>query len=1037
MLEYRLDDLHWWDFEKLCQALLKAELSVGVEAWGGSGDWGNDAYCQAPLHYPGSALEQGPFQFQVKFVGGAHEAGAKLEARLVQAVRRECKRIKKRAHPPPRIYSLLTNAVPSPEVRRRIEDMIRAALPDCSMVVVHSGEDICSWLHSNPNVVRMFPQLLSHRDLSELLRRSGEARSQDALQAPPEPKPTPGLKRRLKKARAATRRHEADTALRLWEEVYQQARKEENRAEEVGARLNTALLLIEEEGRLDEAIEIVDSCLRLAATQQIGSKRSLLLQVIGEAHRIKGNRDLARGFLTAALEHAQSVASHLDEGFALLALSALEHEGKGGERVARSLELIESAYRAFSAEYLTGDTERRDSAKDGFAQCHCWKAEVLGHARLDEALAEWSRALALYEELGEGWAWNVGDTLLRRAQLVGRAGEPKLAFVDLDRAATIFEEHKHRVGLAKCYLEAGELLDRLGQREQAAEPFKLACLVASESRLDQRSSYFFFRYATKLLELRQYQGAEEILAALLDAPWLRREARLDVASQLCLAAKAAGDEEGSRSRLGHFLSLLQESLDTAVSAKERRQLLIRRGQCLADLERFEEALQSFRDAIGHLEAAGNKSGVVECWFHIRGIMQRLNDKEGEREASLKVLDLGGEENNPMLAALTLVGLAQLDIHDQQYSEASLLLERAKKLAPDNPVVDLVAADLNQKLPQFLPPDPARAEQSDQPPRRTLSDLLRELREWCITFPDKRKSILAVWYHIHRSELWNNFRSMLGAKFLICTPSASEFGRIRAAMLSHGDILAWATALPLRVTKLTKARGIDQVPVPDNFMFPAGVAVVTPQGSEHDRDPSAPVSSAKALLRPSKALPDRAYYVAFMRDPNNEVRPFFVGRKQIWMNSEVVKFMLEEPLEGRGHRMNICLPLTEGQEVPKLGRILQVSSEARAIPLFAGTLPQAYGVSSDCDAMVNLPRDTIPGRAARQLWMKLVLSCSEAPQEALGEFIKGMENLTSHGTDDQLQVRVYVLRFGEGPRQRVQPAVVLQGQTRAYAEDSAT
>jgi hypothetical protein len=76
MLEYRLDDLHWTDFEQLCQALLKARLGIGVEAWGGSGDWGNDAYCQASLCYPGSEVQEGPFQFQAKFVQGANAAGA-------------------------------------------------------------------------------------------------------------------------------------------------------------------------------------------------------------------------------------------------------------------------------------------------------------------------------------------------------------------------------------------------------------------------------------------------------------------------------------------------------------------------------------------------------------------------------------------------------------------------------------------------------------------------------------------------------------------------------------------------------------------------------------------------------------------------------------------------------------------------------------------------------------------------------------------------------------------------------------------------
>lgn len=124
MLEYRLDDLHWSEFEKLCQALLKARLSVGVEAWGGSGDWGNDAYCQASLRYPGSEVQEGPFQFQAKFVEGANAAGAKPKALLVAAVKRECERIRSRAIADPRVYSLLTNAGLSADLRKTVKDLI-------------------------------------------------------------------------------------------------------------------------------------------------------------------------------------------------------------------------------------------------------------------------------------------------------------------------------------------------------------------------------------------------------------------------------------------------------------------------------------------------------------------------------------------------------------------------------------------------------------------------------------------------------------------------------------------------------------------------------------------------------------------------------------------------------------------------------------------------------------------------------------------------------------------------------------------------
>ena len=51
-IRYNLDSLGWFQFEWLVQSLLKAELGIGVESWGGRGDWGRDAYSVGPLPFP-------------------------------------------------------------------------------------------------------------------------------------------------------------------------------------------------------------------------------------------------------------------------------------------------------------------------------------------------------------------------------------------------------------------------------------------------------------------------------------------------------------------------------------------------------------------------------------------------------------------------------------------------------------------------------------------------------------------------------------------------------------------------------------------------------------------------------------------------------------------------------------------------------------------------------------------------------------------------------------------------------------------------
>ncbi len=174
MIAYRLDDLGWFEFEQLIQAVTKARLGLGVEAWGGRGDWGRDAYFQGSLRYPAKEEATGRFIFQVKFVEEANAAGAKSDKLIAAAVNKECAKIKDylrggRWKEPPNFYSVFTNAPVSAPVRETLVTAMREALPKASCVI-HDGNDVCQWLRLSPEIVRSFPQLLSLRDLQEFLR---------------------------------------------------------------------------------------------------------------------------------------------------------------------------------------------------------------------------------------------------------------------------------------------------------------------------------------------------------------------------------------------------------------------------------------------------------------------------------------------------------------------------------------------------------------------------------------------------------------------------------------------------------------------------------------------------------------------------------------------------------------------------------------------------------------------------------------------------------------------------------------------------
>jgi hypothetical protein len=171
--EYRLDDLGWYQFERLCVALLKARHSAELEAWGGSRDIGRDAYCGGSLNYPNpGVLEEGPFVFQVKFVAGANAAGADPARALTKAVKAECELIKerlaKRLWLEPRYYTFLTNVSFSPKLRDETRRLIRTVLPR-AQIIATGGREISAILDNEPRVRMAYPQVLGLRDLRGLL----------------------------------------------------------------------------------------------------------------------------------------------------------------------------------------------------------------------------------------------------------------------------------------------------------------------------------------------------------------------------------------------------------------------------------------------------------------------------------------------------------------------------------------------------------------------------------------------------------------------------------------------------------------------------------------------------------------------------------------------------------------------------------------------------------------------------------------------------------------------------------------------------
>lgn len=176
MLRYRLDDLGWYHFEHLVQALLKADLGLAVQSWAGHDDNGCDAYSAVSLRFPDrNSATPGPFVFQIKFVQAANAPGAKWKESLLQAVRSEITRIEERRRRrvwlEPAHYVFLTNCPLTAATRRDLAARLSVSLPAATVTPL-GGTDVCSILDNHPELRRSFPEILSLRDLDELLADS-------------------------------------------------------------------------------------------------------------------------------------------------------------------------------------------------------------------------------------------------------------------------------------------------------------------------------------------------------------------------------------------------------------------------------------------------------------------------------------------------------------------------------------------------------------------------------------------------------------------------------------------------------------------------------------------------------------------------------------------------------------------------------------------------------------------------------------------------------------------------------------------------
>jgi len=350
---------------------------------------------------------------------------------------------------------------------------------------------------------------------------------------------------------------------------------------------------------------------------------------------------------------------------------------------------------------VSGDKEKQRAAKEGYAACHSWRAAIFDYLRIDDAMAEYARALDVFRDLGEDYEWDMADILFQRGDLQARADDPQLAWKDLLAASELFRKHDDQGREAECILGVAELLDKVGRRLESKGYYQAAASIAIQQNNRKKGAWILFRYACKLGELHEFEEAKTILNGLLGAGWLQPKQRLDVLKILCLNAKATGQQEELELHTKAAIEIIDGQIAEAKAADERRWLIISKGQMLEDLDEDERAIACFNRGIEAFEAVDDRQGLIECWSHIAEFMGKQKKRSEQREAYEKVLSLIGDDKDYFHLPMTLTMLAQLDIFEQRFEEARKLLDQAeqenKKLR--NPAVLLIVHDLRSKLPE--------------------------------------------------------------------------------------------------------------------------------------------------------------------------------------------------------------------------------------------------------------------------------------------------------------------------------------------------
>jgi tetratricopeptide (TPR) repeat protein len=791
------------------------------------------------------------------------------------------------------------------------------------------------------------------------------------------------------------------------------------------SHLAMALLHSDQDAKL--ARTHLDDCLALLATNNDDEQRADVLAQLAFAYEAQNDLEQSEAVQRQVVTLTRGLPDQRDLAGALIQLAW--NVGRQG-RTDEALQLNQEAYQLLTQ--LLHSRPNDDSNRDWFkyvytvlgnlffqrAKIHQRRADPNEAERALRTALEWQRRLPPNHEtakLLEEFArlkffkeeWEEGKTILLEA-------------------ASIYEERKLLPQFARSINMLGSVLAHHHDLAKAAECFARAAVAAKsggagaadELAAALRSLAHVASDGNDLPSARRIY--QEAMAATDDA-----EFKAECLMTLSQLARGQGDE-------AERLRLVIEAYTTLASAPEpighaAAGHWFTLGWYLREAGRLEEALVQVRKARSRFDASGDAFGVAKAAFEIAGLLDNLGRKREARETCHRLYALIEDMPFFEIVAATELALARFFFYDDGDAQESLrLLERAIASARRHKLSILQDALLfEDEL------DVQRRKGTG--PLLVLPEMLDTLGTQLQLCPSNKDGYLRMWVFSRSRKVATALRATLSPNIAVMTNDLRDFRYISKLLKPYRE---WSIYVPLNKYPPTIFR--DTIPITNDMVMPPdGIAFI---GVSKDAPPivdpkQVPFEISAHLSLTSQALGGTlARYFFYNIDAKVHGADAGLIGTSLALPPQVHTLISSDTIEELKHERLYYIYYDRGavDEERWLWYDLAGLRDHGAIPVYISQLPSSDDIAVVASVPLRLPageniiRDHDRAiRRVRTLLRRLIGADEAVATEHLAdltEFVADWGATTEPSAMTDLTL--FLLRFQEGKKQRIHPAMVL-------------